>query len=75
MFFTYVLQLMYLAFVALYTYMLLVDLRPDHVTATEYICVAWIFTFFVDNIHTVSTEIKKLMVNSSMKLEPFWFTF
>ncbi|XP_060575124.1 transient receptor potential cation channel subfamily M member-like 2 isoform X2 [Ruditapes philippinarum] len=45
--------LMYLVFVALYTYMLLVDIQPKPVTTIEIICVVWIFTFIIDNIHTL----------------------
>ncbi|XP_045189390.2 transient receptor potential cation channel subfamily M member-like 2 isoform X2 [Mercenaria mercenaria] len=45
--------LMYIAFLILYTYMLLVDIQPDNVTTIEVICVIWIFTFMVDNVHTL----------------------
>ncbi|XP_021378399.1 transient receptor potential cation channel subfamily M member 1-like isoform X2 [Mizuhopecten yessoensis] len=47
--------LMYIAFLVLFTYMLLVDFEAHRVTPIECVCVAWIFTFMVDDIYTLLT--------------------
>ncbi|XP_033756465.1 transient receptor potential cation channel subfamily M member-like 2 isoform X1 [Pecten maximus] len=47
--------LMYMVFLLLFTYMLLVDFDAHRVTPIECICIAWIFTFMVDDIYTLLT--------------------
>ncbi|XP_060085573.1 transient receptor potential cation channel subfamily M member-like 2 [Ylistrum balloti] len=47
--------LMYMAFLILFTYMLLVDFDAHRVTPIECICIAWIFAFMVDDIYTLLT--------------------
>lgn len=47
-------SILYIFFVALFTYFLLVDYQPNKITTIESICIFWIFTFIVDEIYTVS---------------------
>ncbi|XP_069140029.1 transient receptor potential cation channel subfamily M member 8-like isoform X2 [Argopecten irradians] len=47
--------LMYMVFLILFTYMLLVDFEAHRITPLECICIAWIFTFMVDDIYTLLT--------------------
>lgn len=48
------LQILYIFFVALFTYFLLVDYQFYEITTIEIVCIVWIFTFIVDELYTVS---------------------
>lgn len=48
-------SILYIFFVALFTYFLLVDYQPNEITTIESICIFWIFTFIVDEIYTLLT--------------------
>eukprot|EP00105_Crassostrea_gigas_P034984 XP_019919132.1 PREDICTED: transient receptor potential cation channel subfamily M member 6 [Crassostrea gigas] len=48
-------SILYIFFVALFTYFLLVDYQPNEITTIERICIFWIFTFIVDEIYTLLT--------------------
>ncbi|XP_053406588.1 transient receptor potential cation channel subfamily M member-like 2 [Mercenaria mercenaria] len=45
-------MVMYAVFLVLHSYMVLVDFQPDHVTPLEIIMIIWVFSFFVDEVHT-----------------------
>ncbi|KAL3863125.1 hypothetical protein ACJMK2_004897 [Sinanodonta woodiana] len=44
--------LMYLAFTLLFTYLILVDFTAYVITPIEIVCMAWILTYIVDDVHT-----------------------
>ncbi|WAR20827.1 TRPM3-like protein [Mya arenaria] len=45
-------MILYGVFLILHSYMVLVDFRKNEVTALEIVIVIWVFSFFVDEIHT-----------------------
>lgn len=45
-------MVMYTVFLVLHSYMVLVDFQPDHVTPLEWVMIIWVFSFFVDEVHT-----------------------
>ncbi|XP_060576682.1 transient receptor potential cation channel subfamily M member-like 2 [Ruditapes philippinarum] len=45
-------MVMYIVFLVLHSYMVLVDFKPDHVTPLEIIMIIWVFSFFIDDVHT-----------------------
>ncbi|XP_062593993.1 transient receptor potential cation channel subfamily M member-like 2 [Saccostrea cucullata] len=46
-------SIMYMFFVALFTYFLLVDYQINCATCIEIVCMVWIFTFLVDELYTL----------------------
>ncbi|XP_052269751.1 transient receptor potential cation channel subfamily M member 3-like isoform X2 [Dreissena polymorpha] len=42
---------MFLVFLGIFSYLVLVDFDPDRVTVIEYVCIVWVFTMTVDQIH------------------------
>ncbi|KAK3596566.1 hypothetical protein CHS0354_010445 [Potamilus streckersoni] len=44
--------LMYLAFTILFTYLILVDFTAYEITPIEIVCMVWIITYIVDDVHT-----------------------
>ncbi|KAH3733215.1 hypothetical protein DPMN_039640 [Dreissena polymorpha] len=46
-------MLMYLVFLGIFSYLVLLDFDPDRVTVLEYVCIVWVFTMTVDQIHVV----------------------
>lgn len=45
-------MIMYTVFLVLHSYMVLVDFQPKEVRPLEIIMIIWVFSFFVDEVHT-----------------------
>ena len=65
---------MYMLFLMLHTYMVLVDFDPNRIKPMEIVMVLWIFTFFVDEMHTVSDYCAfHLLVQPNFRRYYFYF--